>query len=162
VKQLNPDHLEELRVLVNKGPYFQLLNMDVQELRLGYCRMEVDLELKHLNCFGGVHGGVYASLIDTAAYWCTYCDIDENAGLTSLDLKVDNLAASVEGHLTVIGRRLKAGRSICLAEASITDAQGKPLAHGTSKTMVTHGGQTVAQVLNTTGGTDLPPKFLHA
>lgn len=160
MREINPEHLNVLRGLVNAGPYFELLNMDIKELAPGHCRIEVDLEIKHLNCFGGVHGGVYASLIDTAAYWSTYSDVDEDAGLTSLDLKVDNLAAVIEGHLTVVGRQLKAGRTICVAEARITDERGRLMAHGTSKTMVTHGGQTVAQVLCATGHTRLPPKFL--
>lgn len=162
MRELNPEHLERLRGLVNEGPFFRLLNMDIQELGPGHCRVETDLETKHLNCFGGVHGGVYASLIDTAAYWCVYGDIDEDAGLTSIDLKVDNLAACVGGHLRVVGRCLKAGRSICLAEADITDDRGRKLAHGTSKMMVTHGGQTVAQAVRTTGFGELPPKFLHS
>jgi acyl-coenzyme A thioesterase PaaI-like protein len=61
-----------------------------------------------------------------------YCDIEENAGLISLDVKVDNLASVKEGHLVVEGKRIKAGKSICIADAAIIDSEGKYLAHGTS------------------------------
>lgn len=57
--------------------------MKVCELRKGYSKITVALDRKHLNPFGGVHGGVYASVIDTAAYWAAYCEMEENAGYTS-------------------------------------------------------------------------------
>lgn len=146
--------------MINRGPYFRLLSMEVRELKEGYARVEVDLEDKHLNPFGGVHGGVYASLIDTAAYWSVYCDVAEDAGLTSLDVKVDNLGSVTSGHLVVEGSRIKAGRSTCLAEARIIDAQGRCLAHGTSKLMVLSGRQSIAHAIAAMGSPSLPPKFL--
>ncbi|MEG6522341.1 PaaI family thioesterase [Desulfotomaculum sp. 1211_IL3151] len=160
MQKLNPEHIKAVIDLCNQGPYFRLLSMEVRELGKGYCRVEVSLQDKHLNPFGGIHGGVYSSLIDTAAYWAVYCDVEENAGLISLDIKVDNLAPIKEGHLVVEGKRIKAGRSICLAEAVIVDSQGKRLAHGTSKQMVTPGLQTIEQAVLAMGYKPLPPKFI--
>jgi hypothetical protein len=42
------------------------------------------IEKKHMNPFGGIPGGVYASAIDTAAYWSAYCDLPEEKGLVSI------------------------------------------------------------------------------
>ncbi|HBI73241.1 MAG TPA: PaaI family thioesterase, partial [Lachnospiraceae bacterium] len=119
MRKPNPEHMKSVIDLINRGPYFQLLSMKVCDLGLGYSKVVVDLERKHLNPFGGIHGGVYSSLIDTAAYWAVYCDVQEDAGLISLDIKVDNLAPIKEGRLVVEGKRIKAGRSICIAEAAI-------------------------------------------
>ncbi len=157
---LNPEHLASVIDLINRGPYFRLLSMEIRELRAGYARVEIQLEEKHLNPFGGLHGGVYASLIDTAAYWAVYGDIEENAGLTSLDLSVDNLAAASSGLLVAEGRRIKAGRSICLAAVTVSSQQGKLLAHGTSKQLITQGIQSISQATAAMGRPDLPPKFL--
>ena len=121
----------------------------------------MNLDTKHLNPFGGIHGGVYASIIDTAAYWAVYCELEEDAGLISLDLKVDNLSTAKEGKLIVEGRQIKVGRSICLSEATVTDTQGKLLAHGTSKQMVTQGLQSIDQAVVAMGHQALPPKFLE-
>jgi uncharacterized protein (TIGR00369 family) len=95
--------------------------MKVSEMGKGFAKVEMDIENKHLNPFGGVHGGVYSSLIDTAAYWAVYCDVEEDAGLISLDVKVDNLAPLKEGHLVVEGKRIKAGKTICIADAAVID-----------------------------------------
>lgn len=160
MRKLNQEHIKAVIDLINQGPYFKLLSMVVCELGEGFSRVEVDLENKHLNPFGGIHGGVYSSLIDTAAYWAVYCEVEEDAGLISLDLKVDNLAPVKEGHLVVEGKRIKTGRSVCLAEATIIDRQGRYLAHGTSKQMVIPGLQTISQAVAAMGYREPPPKFI--
>jgi uncharacterized protein (TIGR00369 family) len=68
MRLINPDHIAALLELANRGPYFELLSMRVCELGVGYSRVELDLQEKHCNPFGAIHGGVYSSLIDTAAY----------------------------------------------------------------------------------------------
>ncbi len=161
MQNLNPEHIKAVLELINRGPFFSLLSMEVCELRKGYSKVVLDLENKHLNPFGGIHGGVYSSLIDTAAYWAVYCDVEEDAGLISLDLKVDNLAPVKEGRLIVEGKKIKAGRNICIAEALIFNRQSKLLAHGISKQMVTPGLQTINQAVSAMGYESLPPKFIN-
>ncbi len=160
LKKLNPDHVREVLRLINHGPYFRLLSMRVREIGKGFAIVEMNVRNKHLNPFGGVHGGVYSSLIDTATYWAVYGDVDEDAGLISLDVSVDHLAPVKEGSLVVEGKRLKAGKRICMAEAVIMDGSGKTLAHGTSKQMVLPGLQTIAQAASAMGYKPLPPKFV--
>lgn len=157
---LNQQHLNAVMKLINQSPYFMLLSMSVVDLGVGYSRVEMELSKRHLNPFGGIHGGVYSSLIDTAAYWAVYCDVEENAGLISLDVSVTMLAPVKTGRLVVEGKRIKAGRTICIAEAAVVDENGKFLAHGTSKQMVTPGLQTIAQAVKAIGYKELPPKFL--
>ena len=160
MKKLNPEHIKAVLELINQGPYFRLLSMRVCELGIGFAIVEIDIENKHLNPFGGIHGGVYSSLIDTAAYWAVYCDVEEKAGLISLDVKVDNLATVKEGGLVVKGKRIKAGKSICIAEATIVDSKGKYLAHGTSKQMIIPELQSIEQAVSAMGYEQLPPKFI--
>lgn len=160
MKKLNPDHIREVLHLINQGPYFRLLSMRVRDIGKGFASVEMKVENKHLNPFGGVHGGVYSSLIDTATYWAVYGDVEEDAGLISLDVNVDHLAPVKEGSLVVDGKRIKAGKRICMAEAVILDGNGKTLAHGTSKQMVLPGLQTIAQAASALGYQPLPPKFI--
>ena len=158
--KINPEHIKALIELINRGPYFELLSLKIRELGVGYSRVEVDLEKKHMNPFGAIHGGVYASIIDTAAYWSAYCELDENAGFTTIDVSVNNLAMVNDGKIIAEGKSLKIGRSICLTEASVKDERGKLLAYGTSKLMVLQGKQSVNHAIEMAGGGALPPKFL--
>lgn len=157
---LNPDHVQAVIKAINHGPYFNHLSMPVKEMGMGYSIVELKVGNEHLNPFGGIHGGVYASVIDTAAFWAAYCELEEGIGLISIDLKIDYLAPISDGIITTTGRSIKIGKSMCLAEATATDGNGKWLAHGTSKMMVTKGLQTIEDALNFTGAELLPPKFI--
>ena len=158
--ELNPKHVQAVLNIINRGPYFRHLSMPVKDIGVGYSLVELDIGNEHLNPFGGLHGGVYASAIDTAAYWAVYCDLPEEVGLISLDLKVDFLAPANAGKMTIRGHRIKIGKTICLAEATAFDPSEKWLAHGVSKMMVTQGLQTIKDALGFTGAGYLPPKFI--
>ena len=160
MKHVNPKHIDALLELINRGPFFELLSMKVCELGIGYAKVEVDLQQKHYNPFGAIHGGVYSSIIDTAAYWSAYCELDENTGYTSIDLSVNNLSMMREGKIFVEGKSIKIGRSTCLAEAYVKDKDGKLLAHGISKLMILNGKQSIKHALETMGYQSLPPKFI--
>jgi uncharacterized protein (TIGR00369 family) len=159
--ELNPKHVQAVIDIINRGPYFRHLSMPIIDIGLGYSLVDLDIGDEHLNPFGGLHGGVYASAIDTAAYWAMYCELDEDVGLISLDLKVDYLAPANAGKMIIRGRRIKMGKRICLAEATAFDQNDKWLAHGISKMMVTQGLQTMKDALAFLGAEYLPPKFIQ-
>jgi uncharacterized protein (TIGR00369 family) len=161
MKQINPEHITALLELIKHGPYFELLSMNLCELGTGYSRVEVDLQRKHNNPFGAIHGGVYSSVIDTAAYWSVYCELDENVGFTTIDLSVNNLSMISEGKIIVEGKSIKVGRTICLAEAIAKDVHGRLIAHGTSKLMILNGKQSVEHAVRSMGYQPLPPKFIE-
>jgi len=157
---INPEHINALLNLINRGPFFELVSMRVCDLGIGYSKVEVNLQNKHMNPFGSIHGGVYSSILDTAAYWSAYCELDENAGLTTIDICVNNLSMINDGLMIVEGKTIKVGKSICLAEASAKDKNGKLLAHCTSKLMVLQGKQSINHAIEAMGYHTLPPKFL--
>lgn len=146
--------------MMSGGPYFRLLSMSFVEIGAGFSVIEIDIEQKHLNTFGSVHGGAYASAIDTAAYWAAYSELPETSGLTTIDISTSILAPAKMGKHTVNGRSIKVGRTICLCEAEILDAEGRKIAHGTSKMLVTAGYQSISDAAAFSGIGELPPKFI--
>ena len=160
MKQINPKHTDSLIQLINSSPYFELLSMKVRELGACYSKIAIDMQKKHCNPFGMIHGGVYSSMIDAAAYLSVYCEIDENVGYTTLDLSVDFLSNIREGEIIVEGKSIKTGKSVCLAEATAKDARGKLLAHGTSKLIILNDKQSFDLAVEVMGYRSLPPKFL--
>ncbi|MGI5910954.1 MAG: PaaI family thioesterase [Syntrophomonadaceae bacterium] len=161
MRRLNPEHIKAVIKIINQGPYLKLLSMEAREIGEGYCQFEAFLGSKHLNPLGGIHGGVYSSLIDTATYWAVYCDVEEDISFTTLDVNVNNLAVTKTSRIIVEGKRIKVGKTICVAEANIIDNEGKHLAHGTSKLIVVPGAQTVSQLVAAIGFPPLPPKFIN-
>lgn len=153
MRKLNPAFLEVVSRTINMCPYFTLISMEIKDIAYGQCRIEVETGEKHLQNFGIVHGGVYSSLVDAASFWAVYPQIDEDFGMTTVDIKVNFLAPAIAGRLIARGRSLKAGKTLCLGEAQIEDEKGKLLAHGTSTMMA-------IRELRMKEGSGFPPKFL--
>ena len=136
----NPEHVERLISSVNASPYFQLLNMRVMEMGVGYAVVGIDLARQHLQPFGIVHGGVLASLIESVTSWAVFYEIqDESAGVTTVDLKLNYLAPATSGKAIARGRSIKLGRTLAYAEASVTKEGGEILARGSSTLMILAG-----------------------
>lgn len=161
MSEINPAHIRAVIKAINTGPFFKHLSIRVTEIGVGYSAVVMEIGEKHMNPFGGLHGGVYASAIDTAAYWSAYCDLPEENGLVSIDLKVDFLAPVLHHQAIINGQRIKSGKTIYLTEAKMCDRDGKVLAHGTSKLMVTRGKQSIQDVVAYVGSSKLPQKFLE-
>jgi uncharacterized protein (TIGR00369 family) len=134
--KLNPKYKEAVAMLVNRGPYFSLLSMEIKDLEWGNARLEIELGEKHLQPFGFVHGGAIASLMDAAAFWAAFPQVEKGAGLTTVEIKVNYLAPVQKGKLVAHGRCIKMGRTIALGEAIINNETGVLIAHGTATMMV--------------------------
>lgn len=156
MSELNTEHLKSVIEIINEGPFFRHMSMRVTELGVGYSKVVAEISRKHMNPFGALHGGVYSSVIDTAAYWSAYCDLPEEQGLVSIDLKVDFLAPVLDQIVIVKGKRVKAGKTIYLAEAKMFNEKGKLVAHGTSKLMAINNKQTISEVVDYVSAESLP------
>jgi uncharacterized protein (TIGR00369 family) len=155
MKTPNPEYINRIREIVSTSPYFELLSMKLVNVGIGYSSVEIDLAQKHWQPFGAVHGGVFSSIIDAASFWAVYCGIeDQEAGMTTVDLKLNYLAPAVSGKLIASGRQIKLGRTLGYAEAEVLDENGKIVAHGTSTLIIMSGNALKADP-------PLPPKFIE-
>jgi uncharacterized protein (TIGR00369 family) len=154
MKKLNPEYVSIVSAGANACPYFNLLSMKLLDFSEGKSLLEITLDEKHLQPFGVVHGGVFSSIIDAAAFWAVFGEVDEDAGMTSVDLKLNYLAPARNGKLVARGRKIKLGKTLGLGEAEVTDGNGKVLAHGTSTLIVLPDMPFVSQDV-------LPPKFIQ-
>ena len=154
MKKLNPEYVEIVNRLTNQSPYFTLMSMKIVDVGMDYSVLEIDIEQKHLQPFGLVHGGVFASIIDAATFWAIFYGIKEaDAGLTSVDLKLNYLGPVSAGRLFAKGRQIKLGRTLGYADATVLDDNNQIMAHGSSTLMVLPG-------KGLHGSRPLPPKFL--
>jgi len=151
--QLNQKYTEAISNVVNRSPYFSLLSMKIKDLEWGTSVLEVQLEEKHLQPFGNIHGGVIASVMDAAAFWAVFPQVKDGMGLTTVEIKVNFLAPIQKGKLVVQGRCIKIGRTLALGEAYINSAEGNLLGHGTATMMI-------VPDLKVEGQENLPPKLI--
>ncbi|MFE7791769.1 PaaI family thioesterase [Streptomyces sp. NPDC057460] len=93
---------------------------------------------EHYNPIGSVHGGVYATLLDSAAGCAVQSTLPAGMGYTSLDLTVKFLRpVTVDtGRIRAVGTVISSGRRTALAEARLLDEKDRLLAHATSTCML--------------------------
>ena len=60
-QKLNPQWLRAIQATVNPCPYFQLQRMTIADLAWGESTLTIELENRHMQPFGVVHGGVFAT-----------------------------------------------------------------------------------------------------
>jgi uncharacterized protein (TIGR00369 family) len=104
----------------------------------GAISVGLDPEHRHYNPLGTVHGGVLATMLDTAAACSVHSTLEPGERYTSLDLTVKFLRpVTVEsGRLRAVGKVVQRGRRTSLAEAQVFDAADRLVAHATSTCMV--------------------------
>jgi uncharacterized protein (TIGR00369 family) len=139
MQQPNHEYINKLIEIVNTSPYPHHLRMQLVSISLDQATVNLKIEQCHLQPFGIVHGGVLATLIDTATFWSVFLKLPEDAGLVNIDLKLNYLKSISTGLMSAQGHCIRAGRSINYAEASVKDEEGNILAHGTSTLMVLPG-----------------------
>jgi len=88
----------------------------------------------HYNPIGMVHGGVAATLLDSAMGCAVHTQLPAGVGYTTLEMKINLLRAITKdtGPVACEGTVIHLGRTTALAEAKLTDAAGRLLAHATS------------------------------
>ena len=139
MQQPNDDYINKLIEMVNTSPYPRHLRMELVSISVDQSVVKLKTEQCHLQPFGIVHGGVLATLIDTATFWSVFLRLPEDAGLVNIDLKLNYLKSVSTGAMTAQGRCIRAGRSINYAEAGVKDKKGNIRAHGTSTLVVLPG-----------------------
>jgi uncharacterized protein (TIGR00369 family) len=93
---------------------------------------------RHYNPIGAVHGGYAAILLDSAMGLAVHSALPAGTGYTTLEFKVSFIKGMTTdtGPVRTEGRTLHVGRRAATAEARITDAKGRLLAHATTTCLV--------------------------
>ncbi len=127
---LDPQERERFEEIARRrtrfSPYYDLLGMRLLELERGESRFRLEVEVRHLNAGGVVHGGVLASLADAAmgVALATLLDPEKERPVT-VEMKVNFTCAVREGALEARGRVVQKGRTIAVGEAEVRDSEGR-------------------------------------
>ncbi|MET8975168.1 PaaI family thioesterase [Streptomyces sp. NPDC004539] len=119
-------------------PITATLDFTLDEVEKGRAVFSIVPGEQHYNPIGSVHGGVYATLLDSAAGCAVQSVLPPETGYTSLDLTVKFLRriTAETGRVRAVGTVLHAGRTTALAEAVLLDDADRKLAHATSSCLI--------------------------
>jgi uncharacterized protein (TIGR00369 family) len=94
----------------------------------GQARLEFEADHRHLNPAGTVHGGVLATLVDTAMGMAARTRTDDDEVPATSQLTIAFLTAGREGLMTVTAQVRKRGEHVLLCEADV-DQAGETVVH---------------------------------
>jgi uncharacterized protein (TIGR00369 family) len=114
------------------------LDFSLIEVDKGRAVFQGTPQLAHYNPLGTVHGGWYATLLDSALGCAVQTMLGPGQGYTTAELGIHVVRAATvhSGPLRAIGQVLHAGRQLATAEARIVGADGKLYAHGSTTCLV--------------------------
>lgn len=115
-----------------------LLGMRVEDIEHGSVVFSAETRPDFANPLGAVHGGICATLLDSAMGCAVHSTLEAGAGYSTLELKV-NYIRSVPtdgGRLTATGTIIHVGRTTATAEGRVIDEEGRLVAHGTTTCII--------------------------
>lgn len=137
--------LEYLRAIVEgrvpQPPIAQAIGMRLVEIAEGRAVFALEPAEYHYNPIGSVHGGIAATLLDSAMGCSVNTLLPTGVGYTTLELKVNYIRPLTlgVGEVRAEGTVIHLGGRIATAEGRVVDAAGKLYAHGTTTCLILRG-----------------------
>ena len=123
MKEAELTDAERLRITeaFERVPYAKLIGIEVGQIERGAATLHLNIreELKQNNSI--VHGGVIASLLDTAAAFAILTVLEANETTTTIDLTIHYLRPLGAGRASAHARVLRAGRRVIVVSVEVMD-----------------------------------------
>ena len=120
------------------APIQELLGFSLDEAEEGRVVFSLEPGEQHYNPIGSVHGGVAATLLDSAMGAAVHSTLPQGAAYVTLEVKF-NLVRPISaetGRVVAEGRVIHRGGTVATVEGDVRSAEGKLLAHGTSTCLI--------------------------
>ncbi len=121
-----------------RPPISALMNFGVAEIEEGRAVFTAEPAEYHYNPIGVVHGGLAATLLDSAMGCAVHTTLPAGAGYTTLEIKVNFVRplTAETGAVRCEARVIHVGGRTATAEGRVVDAGGKLYAHATTTCIV--------------------------
>ncbi|MCW0215731.1 MAG: PaaI family thioesterase [Pseudonocardia sp.] len=121
-------------------PIAQTMGFDLESVERGRAVFVLTPAEYHYNPIGSVHGGVYATLLDSACGCAVHSTLPAGVRYTSVDLNVKFLGRMTTdtGLVRCEGWIVHGGRSTVLARAELRNEAGRLLGEATSTCLILH------------------------
>ena len=119
-------------------PISRLMGFTVVEADEGRAVFEATPGEEHYNPIGVVHGGLAATLLDSAMGVAVHATLGPGEGYTTLEIKVNFVRPITRdtGTVRAVGEVIHSGRRTATAQARLEDGAGRLLAHATTTCMI--------------------------
>jgi uncharacterized protein (TIGR00369 family) len=128
---MNLERIGELVYLFERAPIAHYLGMKLSFDDQGNAIVELPHNPNLDHPLGGVHGGVYATLLDTAGWYTAAAGHDPGSWLATAEMSIHFLLPVERTALRAVGRPIRRGKHQDVAEVHLYDGEGRLVAHAT-------------------------------
>ncbi|HET9838498.1 MAG TPA: PaaI family thioesterase [Candidatus Angelobacter sp.] len=129
-------NMTDLRHTMSKiVPYWQTLGLELKEAEAGKAVFEAYVRPELLQN-GVLHGGVLASIADSACAVAAISHIFPDNYATTINLQVAYLKPVAAGRFRAVGRCVRAGKSVLFSQAEVFDEKEALVCSASSQLMV--------------------------
>jgi uncharacterized protein (TIGR00369 family) len=117
-----------------ESPIGGTLDFTLVEVSAGRAVFQGQPQFRHYNPLGTVHGGWFATLLDSALGCAVHSTLDAGRGYTTAELKI-NIVRPLSDKVPLVraeGQVIHLGRRMATADARLTGPDGKLYAHGST------------------------------
>jgi len=130
------DHFEAvLRGEGERSAVAQLVGFRLVGLAEGRATYELDVDERHANPMGTLHGGILCDLADAAMGTAYAATLEDGETCTTVELKINFLRPVWRGRLRAEARVVKGGRTLGLTECDVFDVEQRLVARASSTCM---------------------------
>ncbi|MEX2101771.1 MAG: PaaI family thioesterase [Actinomycetota bacterium] len=128
--------IREIEDRMARSVFHEWAQISLVRVEDGEVEIELDTQEHHLNLLGILHGGMIATLADTAMGLAVRTRHRPGNSHVTGSLTVNYLAPGKAGPVRAIGRAVKAGRQTGYGEADVRDGEGRLLARASATFIV--------------------------
>jgi uncharacterized protein (TIGR00369 family) len=122
-------------MILPEPPVGRLVGFVLKSIEPGHAIFEMEVDERHHNPMGTLHGGIYCDLADAAMGFAYASTLGEGETFTTIELKINFLGAVRKATLTADARVVKAGSTLGYVECEVKDHSGKLVAKAASTCM---------------------------
>ena len=121
-------YLEQVRKVTNNSPYYQLLGMEVMEIKEGESKIQMPFKQGLTHPYRIVHGGAIASLADSSVAMALISLVEPRDRFTTIEFKINFFAPVSKGNLEAHAKIIHKGSKTAVGEVEVKNEEGKLVA----------------------------------
>lgn len=114
--------------VLHNNDFAKMIGMRLVDMRPMEATLEIEMRDELRQPHGLLHGGVTATLVDTAMAFAVITILKREEKASTVDLSVHYLRPHLEGRISCTARVIKAGKRLLTVSAEVINEQGKLIA----------------------------------
>ena len=128
ISNFTDEHLSIAKGVLHNNEFAKMIGMKLVEMRPNEATIEIEMRDELRQPHGLLHGGVTATLIDTAMAFAVITVLTREEKASTVDLNVHYLRPHLDGKIFCTAKVVKAGKRLLTVSAEVVNEHGKLIA----------------------------------